>query len=36
VNAVACEDLIEAAGELRVPIPDQEPERAGTVLQIGE
>ena len=36
VNAVACEDLIEAAGELRVPIPNQEPERAGPVRQIGE
>ncbi|MFB4285843.1 hypothetical protein ACBJ59_62065 [Nonomuraea sp. MTCD27] len=35
MNAVACEDLIEAAGELRVPIPDQEPERAGPVRQIG-
>ncbi|MEV4178971.1 hypothetical protein [Nonomuraea sp. NPDC049709] len=36
VNVVAGEDLIEAAGELRVPILDQEPGRAGTVRQIGE
>ncbi|WP_425570657.1 SRPBCC family protein [Nonomuraea rosea] len=36
LNVVACEHLIEAAGELRVPIAYQKPERAGPVLQVGE
>ncbi|MCK2220477.1 hypothetical protein MF672_042755 [Actinomadura sp. ATCC 31491] len=36
LNVVACEHLIEAAGELRVPIAYQELEGAGPVLQVSE